>query len=89
MAILGKVPKTGPAYGQTCDILPNGIVITPMRKPDGNWTEMRPVGTVIAVRDNVRMLADHCKLSDTEREALFTELRKWIRRDYRAVSTLQ
>lgn len=87
MAILAKVPKLGPAYGQTCDILTNGIVITPHRIA-GQWTEQRPIGTLIAVRDSVRELADHCKLSDREREALFDELRKWIRKDYRAMSTL-
>lgn len=87
MAMLAKVPKNGPAFGQTCDILTNGIVITPHRI-NGTWTEQRPVGTILAVRDNMRRLADHCKLSDPEREALFDELRKWVRRDYRAVSEL-
>lgn len=88
MAMLAKVPKLGPAYGQTCDILPNGIVITPHRIA-GKWTEQRPIGSVIAVRDAMRHLADHCKLKDAEREALFEELRKWIRRDFRAVSTIE
>lgn len=88
MAMLGKIPSGGPAYGKTCDILTNGVVVTPTRKHDGNWTEMRPIGTIIAVRDNVRRLADHCKLPDAEREAMFEELRKWVRRDYRATSEL-
>jgi len=88
MAMLAKVPKNGPAYGQTCDILTNGIVITPHRIA-GKWTEQRPIGSIIAVRDSIRRLADHCKLTDREREALFEELRKWIRKDYRAVSTIE
>lgn len=87
MAMLAKVPKYGRAYGQTCDILTNDIVITPHRI-NGLWTEQRPIGTITAVRDNMRRLADHCKLDDEEREALFDELRKWVRKDYRAVSTL-
>lgn len=44
------------------------------------------IGTLEAVRDNLRRLADHCKLNDKDREALFEELRKWVRRDHRAVS---
>jgi hypothetical protein len=85
MAMFAKVPQNGPAYGQTCDILPNGIVITPHRVA-GKWTEQRPIGSLIAVRDSMRRLADHCKLPDKERDALFEELRKWVRKDYRAVS---
>lgn len=88
MAILAKTPKLGPAYGTTCDILTNGLVIT-QHRIDGKWTEKRPIGSVRAVRDGIRRLADHCKLSDKEREALFDELRKWIRKDYRAVSTIE
>lgn len=87
MAMLAKIPKNGPAYGQTCDILTNGIVITQHRVA-GKWTEQRPIGTLLAVRDSIRRLADHCRLSDKEREALFEELRKWVRKDYRAVSTI-
>lgn len=44
------------------------------------------IGTLEAVRDNLRRLADHCKLNDNDRGALFEELRKWVRRDHRAVS---
>lgn len=88
MAILAKTPKLGPAYGKTCDILANGIVITTHRI-NGKWTDLRPIGSVISMRNAMRRLADHCKLPDNEREALFDELRKWIRKDYRAVSTIE
>ncbi len=88
MAMLGKIPKTGPAYGFTCDILPSGIVVTTVRKND-KWMPMQPIGSTIAVRDNLRQLADHCKLDDEERSALFAEMQKWIRKDYRAVSTIE
>lgn len=80
-------PRKGPAFGKTCDILTNGTVVTAFRK-DGKWVKRYPIGSSEAVRDNMRKLADHCKLNDTEREALFDELRKWVRRDYRAVSVL-
>ena len=95
MAMLAKRPKVGPALGMTCDILldascnhGNGCickVVTPVRR-NGVWGRPEVLGTVISVRDNLRTLADHCKLSDPDREALFAELHKWIRKDHRARS---
>ena len=41
-------------------------------------------GTVIEVRDEMRRLADFCKLSDADRIAFFAEFGKWIERDERA-----
>jgi|SRR5690242_2738007 len=87
MAIIGKTPALGPCYGETCDILPTGIVVTKHRI-NGKWTELRPIGSIVALRDSIRRLADHCKLPDNERVELFAELSKWVRKDYRAVSTL-
>lgn len=84
-AMFLKRPKVGPAFGDTCDILPDGKVISPVRRY-GVWGRPEVVGTVESVRDNIRTLADHCKLSDADREALFEALRKWIRKDYRATS---
>lgn len=85
MAMLAKQPKNGPALGENCDILPDGKIITPVRRY-GVWGKPEVLGTVISVRDNMRELADHCKLSDADRQAMFEELRKWIRKDYRAKS---
>ena len=47
---------------------------------------MEHIGSIIAVRDSMRRLADHCKLTDPQREDLFAELRRWVKRDYRATS---
>lgn len=86
MAMLARVPRLADAYGDTADIWPDGRVATMVRRR-GVWGDKPEViGTIIAVRDNVRRLADHCKLSDKDRLALFEELRKWIRRDCRAKS---
>lgn len=85
MAMLAKEPKNGPALGQWCNIDKDGYVETQVRV-DGVWQTPRRLGTVIAVRDSLRRLADHCKLSDQDREAMFEELRKWVRRDHRATS---
>ena len=85
MAMLAKQPKNGPAFGQTCDILTDGKVVTPVRRY-GVWGKPEAIGTTESVRDNLRWLADHCKLSDTDRLAMFAELQKWIRVDMRARS---
>ena len=85
MAMLGQQPKKGIAFGETCNIRLDGLIETKMRK-NGTWYPPTVVGTVEAVRDNVRRLCDHCRLSDGEREAVFVELRKWIGRDHRATS---
>lgn len=84
-AVLGKITKTGPAYGDWCQIDADGNVWAPLRV-NGFWNELAPLGHITAVRDNFRRLADHCKFSDAAREALFEELRKWVRRDARAQS---
>lgn len=85
MAMLAKQPKHGPALGTTCEILTDGRVIAAVRRY-GLWGKPETIGTVESVRDSLRRLADHCKLSDADREALFGELHLWIKRDHRAKS---
>ncbi len=85
MAILAKVPKVGMAVGKTAEIRLDGLVETEVRK-NGKWGKT-VIGDIVAVRDNFRRLADHCKLNDADRNALFDELRKWIYKDHRATST--
>lgn len=85
MAMLAKQPRHGIAFGHTCDILLDGTVVTPMRR-NGQWGEPGKIGSIIDVRDNVRRLADHCRLNDADRVALFCELSKWVRKDHRARS---
>lgn len=84
-AMFLKRPKTGPAFGDTCDIMHDGKVATKVRR-NGIWGNPEVIGTVQSVRDNVRLLADHVKLNDADREALFDALRKWVRKDFRAES---
>ena len=85
-AILAAQPDRGQAFGKNCDIAIDGMV-TCMHRQLGKWHGPIAIGSVQAVRDNLRRLADHCKLDDAEREALFSELRKWVRKDFRATST--
>ncbi len=87
-AMLGSNFKVGPAYGMTAEIDADGIVRTTVHAEDTTvWPNM-PIGSIQAVRDEMRRLADHCKLSDEEREAFFDQLRKWIAKDARAISGL-
>lgn len=86
LAMLAKQPRVGPALGQNCDILTDGKVMTKVRR-GGVW-QRDVIGTVESVRDNLRRLADKCKFSDADRTALFDELKKWVRRDYRARSEI-
>ena len=85
LSILGMQTKNGFSFGPTCDIRLDGMVETVVKRP-GLRPRIETIGSIVAVRDSVRRLADHCKLSDGEREALFDELRKWVRRDARATS---
>ena len=87
MAMLAKEPRLGPALGHNCDILTDGRVVTPVRR-NGEWGPAEVIGTTISVRDNLRELADHCKLNDADRTAMFAELQKWIHKDHRAKSEI-
>lgn len=85
MTILAKQPKRGPALGQHCIIDKEGWIKAQVRK-DGQWVGQVRIGTVANVRDALRHLADHCKIDDAQRNELFEELRKWIKKDERATS---
>lgn len=87
-AVLGKITYTGMAHGLQAEIDKDGVVRTLVRDSRGHWHADMPVGTIVGVRDEFRRLADHCRLADDEREALFEELRKWIAKDHRAQSFL-
>lgn len=87
-AILAKQTAMGQAFGKHCDISLDGMVMC-MHRQLGAWHGPIAIGSIQSVRDNLRRLADHCKLGDADREALFEELRKWIRKDFRATSTPQ
>ena len=96
-AVLGRNLSWGISYGLSATIGKDGIVRTGKRIPR-KPTEYNPqkhvdlmaepIGSITALRDEFRRLADHCKLSDKDREALFMELKKWCGRDERAINNL-
>jgi hypothetical protein len=96
-AVLGRNLNWGVSYGLAATIGRDGIVRTGKRVPRKptayNSAKFHvlpgmPIGSIAALRDEFRRLADHCKLNDKDREALFMELRKWCGKDERAISGL-
>lgn len=86
-AVLGHQSKVGLAFGSYCDITKGGVCWTMVRYRKGEPFSWVALGEITAVRDNLRHLADHCKLNDRDRTEMFVSLKKWIRRDDRATST--
>ncbi len=87
ICMLGYSPLNPPRMRGTAVIGVDGIVVVDMELRNGLGFLATPVGHIHEIRDNMRGLADHLKLSDSERNAMFDELRKWISRDFRATST--
>ena len=85
-AVLGRPSRVGQAFGPTCDIMLDGTVETMHRPYSHQHPHLVRIGKIDAVRDNFRRLAEHCRLADRDQEALFEELRKWVRLDHRAES---
>lgn len=87
-AVLGRNLATGAAMSLSAKIDIRGQIICRLRQPNGIVQRYFRVGHVNAIRDEFRRLADHCKLDDDEREALFEELKKWAGKDERAMAGL-
>jgi hypothetical protein len=80
-AMLARQPTRGTILRQNADIMPDGIVKTEVRIR-GSWITIH-LGSIKDICDNMNRLADHIKLDDADRTAMFVELRAWIRRDLR------
>jgi hypothetical protein len=86
-AVLGANPKNGAALGIEATIRKDGIVVAPLRDHSGvKLTDEHPLGDIMEMRDEFRRLADHCKLSDEDRLALFDMFKKWCGKDLRVVA---
>lgn len=83
-AVLGVNSTIGPALGLEAEIGADGIVRASLRYPDGRVERRRELGSVMALRDEFRRLADHCRLTDADRLELFDHLKKWAGRDLRS-----
>ena len=87
IAMLGRLPLHPPRIRGLAVIMENGIVVADMELRNGKGYLATPLGDVVELRDNMRGLADHLKLSDAERIEMFNELRMWLATDLRATKT--
>lgn len=82
-AVLGKNQRKGPRLSYEATIAENGMVYAGLMHDNDLISIAHPLGDVIALRDEFRRLADHCRLNDTERLELFDLLKKWMGKDLR------
>jgi len=86
LAVLGRQQSRLPRLGTQAYIDAAGIVHVDFWDEHGDHKPASPLNSVKELTDSFRYLADELKLSDADREAMFGELRKWIKRDYRIAS---
>lgn len=97
IAMIGLMPKHPPRI-RPCTNLPNGttiggllidrhgMCIVDMELRNGKGFLATTIGDTEEIRDNLRGLADHLKLSDSERLDMFQCFQMFIMRDFRATS---
>lgn len=90
LAIIGKTPRSPPRLSpkQGCIITEGGMVLADMQLSPGKPYLATALGNVTEVVEAMRRMCDKLKLDDADREALFAEFRKWVFKDYRAVSDM-
>ena len=64
-------------------ITSDGFVLCGFTDRHGEYHMGAFVGSLVELIKNFRGLADHLKLTDDQRKALFDEVRKWCHTDYR------
>ena len=72
-----------PSFGSHGIITAGGLLMSKMVDRNGEYRGYQGIAPVAEVIDHFKRYADQLKLKDAEREALFQELRRWIRYDYR------
>lgn len=86
ICMLGYLPKNPPRMRGLIVITVDGRTLVDCELNNGAGYLATDIGHIDEVRDNFRRLADHLKLEDKDRIAMFDELRKWIKVDMRASS---
>ena len=86
LAVLRRRPHEPPAIGGKAVIGRDGWVYASYLNAASTYEAVRAVCSVADLTNNFRRLADALKLTDTERKEMFDEVKKWIVRDFRAVS---
>jgi hypothetical protein len=82
LAILGY-EKGLPAWGRTCDILANGLVVSEFTGEDGRTTA--PLRVKVCTLDELKKfvydLAEATHMTDSECEEWYNAVRSWVRHD--------
>ena len=84
LAVIGRNAKNPPWIEEPFTILADGTVITDVVTRDRWLHKNQPLFHVSDLVSEFRRLADHLRLSDDDRIAMFAELRKFIKLDMRA-----
>ncbi len=84
LAVINRPAKNPPWFGPTCVINPEGVVLSNFVDRHNTMHVALPVCTVPELVDEFRRLADTCNMTDSERQEMVDELRKWVSVDYRA-----
>lgn len=88
LAVLGIAPSNAPRLVcPTAVIDANGWVWSWFQSPDDppGVADQVPLVSTTNLRDSLNKLADRIKMTDAQREELFSLVRKWIERDERAI----
>lgn len=83
IATLGYATSNPPRIVSAAEITEDGGVVAFFQKRGEDGATLTRLCSVEDLVNNFRGLADALKLSDDDRTALFTELRKWIAKDHR------
>lgn len=84
IAVLGRTPKNPPFFNVWATIDAEGVIRAGFVARNGLQYHDFPICHVRDLGVELNRLADHCKLDDAQRAALFEEVRKWVRSDARA-----
>jgi len=84
LAVLGKQRQTLPRFASSAVITSDGFVMAGFCDKAGRYHHGALVCDVSELVANFRGLADHLKLNDADRVAMFAEVQKWCATDYRA-----
>lgn len=80
LAIIGRSPPSPPMImlEKGAYVRADGLLIADADLGNGRGVLATPLGTIGELNDNLRGLADHLKLSDKDRVAMFDLTRRWI-----------
>ncbi len=86
LAVLGRTVSIPPAFNKEGAIITSdGFVLANFVNKDWQLFHSAFVCSIDDLTANISGLADHLKLSDEERVALFRKVREWCKTDYRAI----